>query len=258
MLWDGNPAVWPKHSPLLFPMVGSSYKNVYRNEGTEYEMPNHGFSWTSIFSFVKEDGELTAVLQETEESLKQYPWRFKLSVNHKLSGNRIIVSWKVENTDDKPMLYNIGAHPAFVMQQGVKYSDMYLHFTGKQELDYYMIDDGKSGCAFPDDVKKLSLENGFLKMTENFWDKGVYIFDHQGIEEISLYDEKKQPYVNVYCKGFPYVGIWTKPGAPFVCLEPWQGRCDVFGYEGELKDKTGILNLAPGASAEFSYEIEIA
>ncbi|MGN0505301.1 MAG: aldose 1-epimerase family protein [Lachnospiraceae bacterium] len=258
VLWDGNPAVWPKHSPLLFPMVGQSYHNVYHYEGKEYEMPSHGFAWTSTFTFTKEEGELQAVLRDSEESLARYPFPFTLTVTHTLSGNRIRISWKVENTGDKTMLYNIGAHPAFVMQEGKKTSDMYLKFPGKESLHYFRIQADGSGCALPEEVMELPLSDGCVKITESFWDKGVYIFEHEGIEELSLLHEDKTPYVNVYCKGFPHVGVWTKPGAPFVCLEPWYGRCDNHGYEGELENKTGILTLEAGKAAEYSYEIEIA
>ena len=258
VLWDGNPAVWPKHSPLLFPMVGQSYNNVYHHEGNEYEMPSHGFAWTSNFTFTKEEGELQAVLTSSEESLARYPFPFRLTVTHTLSDNKILISWKVENTGDKTMLYNIGAHPAFFMPEGKKSSDMYLRFPGKEELHYFRIQADGSNCALPEEVITMPLLDGCIKITEDFWDKGVYIFEGQGIEELSLLHEDKTPYVNVYCKGFPQVGVWTKPSAPFVCLEPWHGRCDNHGYQGELKDKSGILTLEAGKTAEYSYVIEIA
>lgn len=258
VLWDGNPAVWPKHSPLLFPMVGQSYNNIYRYEGKEYEMPSHGFAWTSEFTFMKDEGEIQAVLASSEESLARYPFPFRLTVTHTLSENRILVSWKVENTGEKAMLYNIGAHPAFLAPEGKKPSDLYLCFPGKEALQYFRIQAGGSNCALPEEVIWMPLEDGCIKITDDFWDNGVYIFEKQGIEELSLLHEDKTPYVTVHCKDFPQVGIWTKPSAPFVCLEPWHGRCDNHGYEGELKNKSGILTLGAKESAEYSYVIEIA
>ena len=97
-----------------------------------------------------------------------------------------------------------------------------------------------------------------MKITEDFWNEDVYIFDHQELDEVALYHEDKTPYVTIHSEGFPYFGVWTKPNAPFVCLEPWQGRCDVDGYTGELKDKDGIRKLEAGKAEEFSYIIEIA
>ena len=117
----------------------------------------------------------------------------------------------------------------------------------------------KSGCAVKHKVETLALdEESCIKITENFWDRDAYIFDHQELSEVSLCHEDKTPYVTVRCKDFPYYGIWSKPGASFVCLEPWQGRCDVDGYTGELKDRDGIRKLAAGEEEEFSYIIEIA
>lgn len=257
VMWYADPAVWPKHSPLLFPMVGTSYHGVYHHEGKAYEMAGHGFAWKTPFTFTKEDGEITAVLTSSEESLKAYPFPFELAVTHKLSGNRIQISWKVTNAGDREMHYNIGAHPAF-LADGKTSAGMYVKFAGKKDSIHYILADAETGCALPEQVYEMPLTDGAVCVTEGFWDKGAYIYDHQGIDEISLLHEDKTPFVNVYCKGFPYMGIWTKPGAPYICLEPWHGRCDNYGYEGELKDKYGILHLKAGESAEFSYEIEIA
>jgi galactose mutarotase-like enzyme len=257
VLWNADPAFWPKHSPLLFPMIGASYNKKYRVNGKEYDMPNHGFAWTSDFTFVKEGEELAAELVSTEESKEKYPYDFKVTVGHKLDGNKIIVSWKVENTGAEEMLYSIGAHPAFMMPEGKKTSDMYLAFPGKGNLPFYRI--AGSGCALKDDVKTLALDaDSCVKITEDFWNEDVYIFDHQELNQVALYHEDKTPYVIIHSESFPYFGVWTKPNASFVCLEPWQGRCDRDGYTGELKDKDGIRKLAAGASEEFSYIIEIA
>lgn len=292
VLWNADPAFWPKHSPLLFPMIGASYNKKYRVDGVEYDMPNHGFAWTSEFAFVEQEWEdspvdrsgksasgkfelddsraekITAVLKSSEESKEKYPYDFELTVMHELSGNRIRVSWLVKNTGESDMLYSIGAHPAFMMPDGRKTSDMYLAFPGKKEtceqgmsegktLPFYRIDSG-SGCALCEDVKTLALdEDACVKITEDFWNEDVYIFDHQDLSEVSLCHGDKTPYVTIYSEGFPFFGVWAKPGAPFVCLEPWQGRCDRHGYTGELKDKDGIRVLAAGESEEFCYEIEV-
>lgn len=269
VLWNADPAFWPKHSPLLFPMIGASYKKKYRVNGVEYDMPNHGFAWTSEFEFLEKEtekcfgDEVFAVLCSSAETKEKYPYDFKLTVTHKLLGNRIRVAWRVENTGASDMFYSIGAHPAFMVPDGKKTSEMYLAFTGEKgnfsgkKLPFYRIDSG-SGCALCDDVKLLSLdEEGSVKITEDFWNEDVYIFDHQELTSVSLCHNDKTPYVTIHSKGFPYFGIWTKPGAPFVCLEPWQGRCDRHGYQGELKDKEGIRVLAGGAWEEFSYEIEV-
>lgn len=256
VLWNADPAFWPKHSPLLFPMIGASYEKKYRVNGKTYDMPNHGFAWTSDFTFLDDGDGLTAVLTSSEESKEKYPYDFKLKVKHHLSGNNILISWTVENTGCGEMLYSIGAHPAFLMPAGKKTSDMYLKFSGKSNLPFYRI--ASSGCAVPEQVKILSLDaDSCVKITEDFWKEDVYIFDHQSLDEVSLCQEDKTPYVTLHSKDFPYFGIWTKPGAPFVCLEPWQGRCDREGYIGELKDKDGIRKLAPGEKEQFSYRVEV-
>lgn len=256
VLWNASPAFWPKHSPLLFPMIGASFEKKYRVHGKTYDMPNHGFAWTSDFTFLDSADGLEAVLVSSEESRKNYPYDFKLTVKHQLKDNHVLVSWTVENTGCEEMLYSIGAHPAFWMPDGKKTSDMYLKFSEKNTLMFYRI--AKSGCAVPEQVKTLSLDaDSCVKITEDFWNEDVYIFEHQSLDEVSLCHEDKTPYVTLHSQGFPYFGIWTKPGAPFVCLEPWQGRCDRDGYTGELKDKDGIRKLAPGETERFCYRVEV-
>ena len=259
VLWEGNPEFWGKHSPILFPMIGTCYNNVYRFEGQEYEMASHGFAWKNDFDFTETDGEITAVLTDSEESKKIYPFSFALTISHKLSGNQVIVSWKVENTGDKTMYYSIGAHPGFRMQEGVDKTDMYLGFPGKKELPYILIAEDGSKCADTQKVYTMPLdEDGCIKVTENFWDKDAYIYEHQNIETVGLYNADKTPYVLVHCGQFPYLGVWAKPNAPFICIEPWFGRCDDKEFTGELKDKTGICSVEAGQSKEYSYVIEIA
>lgn len=259
VLWEGNPEFWGKHSPILFPMIGCCYNGVYCLDGQEYEMPSHGFAAKTDFDFVEAEGEITAVLKDSEESRKVYPFSFALTVNHKLSGNQVIVSWKVENTGDKTMYYSIGGHPGFMMQEGVDKTDMYLCFPGRTELPYILISQDGSKCANTEKVYTMPLdEDGCIKVTEHFWDNDAYIYEHQNIEKVALYNPDKTPYVTVHCGDFPYLGVWAKPNGPFICIEPWFGRCDDHGFMGELKDKTGICTLEAGKSQEYSYIIEIA
>ncbi len=114
------------------------------------------------------------------------------------------------------------------------------------------------GFAWTSQFTFIKDEDACIKVTENFCDNDAYVFDGQKLDIVSICHEDKTPYVTMRSEGFPYFGIWTKPGAPYICLEPWQGRCDVHGFTGELKDKDGIHVLKAGESEVFSYIIEIA
>lgn len=258
VLWDGNPKVWPKHSPLLFPMIGQSYLRHYNHDGKRYPMEPHGFAWTSVFEFTKAtDIELHAVLESSEETLKIYPFHFKVEAIHQVIDDTILVSWRITNTGSKTMYFNIGGHPAFNIPEDYKKSQLLLQFSNQDMLPYIRIDYKDSGCAFFDKQYTLQLGQGIIPISEEFWDKGVYIFEGGRVDRMSILYPDKTPYVTVFCEGFPYAGIWTKPEHPFICLEPWYGRCDNFGYTGELKDKTGVITLVPHETMTTGYSIKI-
>lgn len=258
MMWCGDPAVWGSHSPLLFPMVGRSYKGVYRHAGRTYEITNHGFGRRADFTFCDTCNDMiVGAFSDTEETRAVYPFKFETEVSYKIVENEIIVSWKVKNTGTETMYYNIGGHPGFATQPGVKTSDMYLRFPGKTSVDYFLAHK-ESLCAVSDTVYRMPLNpDGSVRITPTFFDNDAYIFGDQSVEEVEILDENKAPYVKVKCAGFPYLGIWSKPGSSFICLEPWHGICDEHGYTGELKDKNGIKTLEPGCVDKYSYSIFI-
>ena len=171
----------------------------------------------------------------------------------------VVVGWQVHNETDGDMYFTIGAHPAFFVpaKEGTLQKDYKMTFDGQDKLEYIQINDSE-GTAMYKDVKQLPLENGVLTIGEHLFDKGVLIFENQQVEKIGLAFPDGTPYVTIDCKGFPYVGIWSKPGADFVCLEPWYGRCDNEDFEGDLSEKTGVQKLAKGSSFLAQYTIQVA
>lgn len=257
LIWCGEESVWNRQAPLLFPFVGEVYNKEYHYEGKTYPMTPHGFARDSKFEFegVK-DQTILHTLSSTEETKKIYPFDFKLEVSHKIEANKVIVEWKVKNTGDKEMLFSIGAHPAFnvPVREGELQKDYYLSFDEKEKLDYIRISkDG--GTALYEEVHALCLEDGMYQVGEHLFDDGVLIFENHQLSKVGIAFPDKKPYITIECKGFPYVGVWTKPTAPFICLEPWFGRCDNYGFTGELKDKTGVLSLPAKEEFQVAYEI---
>lgn len=259
LIWCADSKVWNRHAPVLFPFVGELHNKEYHHNGVTYPMTAHGFARDSEFLLEEiNDNCIVHSLVSDEDRKKVYPFDFKLEVSHKIDGNKVIVEWKVINTGDQEMLFSIGAHPAFNVPAvaGELQKDYYLTFGNKNELDYIRISkDG--GTALYNEVHKLNLSEGMYQVGEHLFDDGVLIFeDHQLMEVGIAFPDKKQ-YVTIKCEGFPYVGVWTKPNAPFICLEPWFGRCDDNGFIGELKDKTGVQKLAPKKEFYVGYEIII-
>ena len=181
IIWEGNPEFWKRHSPVLFPNVGKTYKNKMLINGEEYTTSQHGFARDSVFECVEStDSMVSFLLNSSEETKKKYPFDFKLFINYYLEGKEVKVEWKVENTGNETMYFTIGAHPAFrfAKKDEVK-SDYILKFPGKDQLEYILVDketeDGM-GTAIPEEKRTLKLENNtyvhyneFLTMTHLFW-----------------------------------------------------------------------------------------
>ena len=260
-LWQGDPAFWKRHSPILFPIVGGLWDGKYRHEGRQYQLPQHGFARDNDFDLVYEsDSELRFRFTENDETLKVYPFRFSLEIGYKLSDNKVIVSWKVSNRGDKPMHFQIGAHPAFnypdfdanAVQHG------YFAFGGKNALDYILIKE--KGCVDKDSDYRLGLDkDGLLPIGRQLFDNDALIFENSQLTEVSLLDANRQPQVTLRFNA-PLVGLWSPPhkyDCPFVCIEPWYGRCDSVGYNGEFKDRDWVNELQPDGVFETAYTIEI-
>lgn len=256
LIWDGRPEVWNRHAPVLFPFVGKCSGNQYSYDGRSYTMGQHGFARDMEFSVI-DQGEDYVVheLCSSEETKKSYPFDFSFRVTHRLEQNCLLVSWEVENKDSHEMLFKIGGHPGFLlpeMENGQEYS---LYFPGKGRLLHKLID-LPTGLCMADKTYELSLKDGCLSIGKHLFDQDALVFDDEQIAEVSILRPDSSKYLTFLCDGFPNMGIWAKPGAPFVCLEPWEGRCDNLGCTQELEKKPGLNHLQPGEVYKKSYEIK--
>lgn len=258
LVWQADPAFWNRHAPVLFPNVGKYYGGHFTYNGTDYPMGQHGFARDTEFEQAA-SGEnfVTYRLCADEESKKVYPFDFVLEITHRLNGNRLTVEWNVKNTDNKEMYFTIGGHPAFNVNvlPDTDFEDYSLVFKEGTEKLYYVLLDAESGIAIGDKVYELELTDSKYALKKDMFDKDALVFDGGQIEWAALALPDGKPYIALESKGFPNFGIWSKPGAPYVCLEPWCGRCDNKGFEGEISEKPGIIALKAGETFKKSYDI---
>lgn len=255
LLWNGDPAYWKRRSPVLFPNVGKTYGNVMRIGGASYPTSQHGFARDMDFSCECADAaSCTFLLKSDETTLARYPHPFELRIGYALEGCSLKVIWKVKNCGESTMAFTIGGHPAFCFDAGECKQDYMLEFPGLEKIDYLLLDTA-SGTALPEKVNSLKLENGCLPLCDELFAHDALILDDAQVSEVWLCRRDGQRRIGMICPGFPNYGVWSVQGAPFVCLEPWQGRCDDCGYEGEFADKPNAVKLDPGAEYETSYAI---
>ena len=261
-LWQADPKFWARHSPVLFPIVGSVWDKLYRVDGKVYELGQHGFA--RDMDFVKVEGNDTEVfyrLESNDETLKKYPWPFRLEIGYKLKGNAIEVIWRVYNPGTEEMYFQIGAHPAFYYPDYDPETDErgYFSFDRSEGLECIRI--MEKGCV--DAVTKYPLEipkDGLLPLRKDTFDviDTIMLQDSQ-IGRVTLHRNDGTPWLSLKFTA-PVVGLWSPPtkNAPFICIEPWYGRCDRAGYTGDYRQKDWVNRLEPGKEFEGIYTIEIA
>ena len=255
-MWTADPAVWNRHAPILFPFVGKVTNGQYRTEEGTFSMKTqHGFARDHEFVCEQEDpSRIVHTLRSDAASQKIYPYDFRLSVTHTLDASNpreLWIGWTVENTGAGPMRYSIGGHPGFLLPDETEKKDCLFFFPGKKELTYYSVT--KEGFALPEEKKMFQPDLGFVPFDESAAD--TWIFEGGQVQSVSICAADGTPFVTLRCPAFPYLAIWSKPGAPFICLEPWFGRTDDNGFTGSLSDKPGIEILNPGEKAEYLYSI---
>ena len=254
-LFDGNPKWWKYTSPVLFPIVGKLVDGKYRVDGKEYSLPGHGFGRISDYECIrKTSDEVVFALNWSEETLKSYPFKFRLEIAYVLHDNRVEIIWTVKNVDDKIMYFSIGAHPALrcPIVEGESFEDCYLKFDVAEKCSRIPID-MKSGALMKIDAAIAAGQE--LDLTYDLFKGDALVFDDLKSDEVSICSRKSKKSITVRAKGFPFWGIWTpdKGGAPFLCLEPWHGHADFIDFKGDISEKDGIRSLPANESFDAGY-----
>ena len=239
-LWQGDPAVWSGQSPILFPIVGRLIDDKYRLNGKEYEMPKHGFArkmeWKPLD---RKDGEMSFILSEDDSTLARYPYRFDLVVTFALKERTLQVTHAVVNKNDSVMYFSLGAHPGFNCAIGDK-----LAFDEPETLRTEKIDLVRS-LRLPETLPCLDNEREIV-ITKDIFNEDALILHGIRSKHITLKSDKHDRTVRFDMGGSPYLGVWAKPSAPYVCIEPWFGVNDSTERKNDLSQKDGINALAAG------------
>jgi len=253
-LWNANPKYWAKHSPVLFPIVGSLKNNSFIYQGKHYELPRHGFARDNVFNFEKISGsEGIFTLTQNADTLKTYPFYFELKLKYQLIDRKLKLTYEVKNTGTSELLFSIGAHPAFAVPNtpDTVYEDYYLSFNADEQLTYWKLEDG----LVTNETKNIALNAHKLKLTHELFYNDALVFKNLQSNSISLLNTKNDNGLHFNFEEFPFFGIWAAPDAPFVCLEPWCGVADGVNHNQELSGKEGIIKLGAGKTWSRFWEV---
>lgn len=250
-IWEGNPEYWGKHSPILFPIVGTLKNNAFTYNNKKFELTRHGFARDLNFKIVnKELDKVTFSLEYNEELLEIYPFKFELHLIYTLNNNKLSIEYKVLNLGSETMPFSIGGHPAFALKE--TFENYSLVFNINEKLTTYQLEND----LLSEKTKLVSLENGVLPLTYSLFEKDALIFKSLKSKQIQII-ENNIPMLNFEFKDFPNFGIWTKKNASFICLEPWFGYSDRLDSNGKILEKDGIQFVKQNSSFDCGFSIEI-
>lgn len=257
-MWNADEKFWKRSAPVLFPIVGSLKNKEFHYDGQAYPMGQHGFARDMEFSLVSNDGcEAWFSLSSDDSTYEKYPFAFTLEIGYVLSGNTLKVIWKVVNEDEKQMYFSIGGHPAFMCplhEEGVQ-TDYYISFDTDKDLTYSKL--SENGLVYKKD-NVLATSGGKMQITEHLFDEDALVVEGNQAHSVALCKPDGEAYLTVSFDA-PLFGLWSpaKKNAPFVCIEPWYGRCDDESFTGTLEEREYGQKLDASEQFEVSYTIEV-
>lgn len=256
-LWNGNPEYWAKRSPVLFPIVGELKDGMYTHKGSTYRMGRHGFARDHTF-VVSDHGEhtVTFTLTHTPETLRIYPFTFDFSIQYTIDDNRLYVVYEVQNTGNENMYFSVGGHPAFnlPLAENTDFDDYYIAFSQVENAARYPL--SPEGLIINEPIDMLHNAETLPLRREMFYQDALVFKDLQSAS-ITVESDKTDRGFTFFFEEFPYVGLWTKKDANFLCIEPWCGIADNQYATGELSEKEGIMVIEPGEFFERQWSVEV-
>jgi galactose mutarotase-like enzyme len=256
LLWDGDPSVWSGRAPLLFPIIGVLAGGSYRLGSRVYRLSRHGFARGRLFEVVESSSTAaTFRLKFDAASLAVYPFRFELEVRFALDGPTLSVTTYVRNLGSEDMPASFGYHPAFrwPLPFGQTRSSHFIEFTDDEPAPIRRLDaDGLlTPARHPTPVSDRRLE-----LVDTLFQDDVIIFDDIRSRSVT-YGASSGPRIRLSFPDAPYLGVWTKPQADFICIEPWHGVSDAEGFTGEFTAKTGVFTVAADAALPIKMTITL-
>jgi galactose mutarotase-like enzyme len=247
LLWNGDPAVWAGRAPILFPIVGVLVGANYRLGSKTYSLPRHGFARNRVFSLESANPSAAVFrLSDDEETLRVYPFRFNLDIRFELSGCTLSVTATIRNRGDEAMPASFGYHPAFrwPLPYGQPRAAHFIEFAADEPDPVRRLD--SAGLLMPD-RQPTPIVQRRLMLQDSLFENDALILDRVRSRSV-VYGSAAGPRLQVSFADAPYLGIWSKPRAHFICIEPWHGVSDAEGFSGDFHDKLGMNLIAVGSA----------
>lgn len=256
LLWDGDPAFWTGRAPILFPVIGCVAGGVIRVDGIEYPMAKHGFARGKTWAVIERDaGSVTFRIESDIETRASYPFAFVLDLHFAIEDAALAVTATLANPTDTALPASFGFHPAlrWPLPYGQPRGAHRVRFDRDEPAPIRRID--PAGLLKPA-PEATPVTGDTLTPDDALFIDDALIFDRIASRRV-VYGAPGGPALEISFPDMPLLGIWTKPGAPYLCIEPWQGIADPEGFTGEFRDKPGVIEVPPRSSRDFSLRIAL-
>lgn len=254
LMTDADPAFWTGRAPLLFPIVGKATGDTIRVAGRAYPMEQHGFARRSLFAIVDRTPDRAVfALTDSDGTRVRYPFAFRLEVAFSVAGDTLAIDVTIANPADTPLPASFGFHPAFAwpLPYGEPRADHRIVFDADEPGRLKQLADGLIAGDRPS-----PLAGRALLLSDALFADDALIWDPVHARSVS-YGARTGPRLRVDFPDTPRLGIWTKPGASFVCIEPWHGIADPRGHAGEFRAKPGVFEVPPGGSRHIGMSVTL-
>jgi len=252
-LWQADPAVWGWHAPNLFPIVGGLAGDRLLHRGKSYTLPSHGFLRHTVCDLAASSAtSCTWRLRDSAATLAVYPLRFALEIGYAIEDDALTGQFTLSNPGDEPLIASLGIHPAFnwPLEPGRAREDYRLVFEQDEPAPIRRV----AGKLIAPEPEPTPIRDRVLDLHDGLFENDAVIMDRPA-SRAATFGAPGGPAIAMEWHDFPHLGVWTKPGAPFLCIEPWEGHASPQGFDGEFKDKPGVVSLDPGARRQWRYGI---
>jgi galactose mutarotase-like enzyme len=247
MLWQAGP-VWPRHAPVLFPIVGRLKDDHLRHQGQLYHLPQHGFARDRSFAWLSRSATACRLaLHEDAGTRAAYPFAFRLDVAFTLDGDALEARFTVTNPGSEMLPASLGAHPGFAwpLKEGLEFAEV-------EAAPVHRLDQGLLKLQ----PEPSSIEGRTLQVDPALFAADALILMHPASRSVR-YSAPGASVIEVAWEGFEQLGIWSREGGDFLCIEPWHGTASPTDFDGEFCDKPGLMLIAPGEHRSLSMRVRV-
>ena len=257
LMTDADPAFWTGHAPILFPVIGVTNGGVIRVDGTTYPMPKHGFARHSLFEVTAAAPDrVTLALANSDETRASYPFAFRLEITFAIAGATLSIEARIRNAGDRPMPAQFGFHPAFAWPLPYGEPRAAHRITFDADEPGMLKEIAPDGCIAPAE-RPSPLDGRVLHLRDALFEDDALVWDPIHSQRVH-YGAAQGPSLDIRFPDTPRLGVWTRPGAHYVCVEPWHGIADPQGFTGELRDKPGVFVVEPGADTVCAMSVTLS